>query len=467
MSAEPTPQDRVTAIRSALSKAPPYFTGISELTEFGGHLYYRGTKNEPGFIDLANATEAELKSLAEACTPATFGRNDMDVYDETYRKARQMDTSFFSTKFDPVFSGIIDAVREQLRGGSDDPIRAELYKLNVYDRGSFFKTHRDTPRQKTMFGSLVVAFPTTHEGGNLLLRRADQQWTFDAQQRIANSTNPSVAFVAFYSDIEHEVEVVSSGHRVTLTYNLYYGAIEDTANNALTKVVYKRTPDEELIRSTISSYLEGRTQVLPDGGYLGFGLSYKYPLPRSYDRRTPLTTLPLKGSDEILWRVLESLSLKPSIRMFIKGQEFDVLVPNVPNAEWFSGVDTTWEYYFSDEGVIVHKYGDSRSCRGDSNPEESDIEESDLKEKAKKIIWVTPSWSSTRMKEPYVAYGNESQLDYFYADACMIAQVQPLVGDVLEPESEKISGKRESREESSGEELSEDVPKKKRVPRII
>ena len=30
-----------------------------------------------------------------------------------------------------------------------------------------------------MFGSLVVAFPTPHEGGALLLRHRGQEWTFD------------------------------------------------------------------------------------------------------------------------------------------------------------------------------------------------------------------------------------------------------------------------------------------------
>jgi hypothetical protein len=36
-------------------------------------------------------------------------------------------------------------------------------------------------------------------------------------------SNPTVAqWAAFYSDCEHEVLPVTSGYRVTLTYNLYY-----------------------------------------------------------------------------------------------------------------------------------------------------------------------------------------------------------------------------------------------------
>lgn len=35
----------------------------------------------------------------------------------------------------------------------------------------------------------------------------------------------SIQFAAFYSDVEHEVLEVHSGHRVTLTYNLYAGEL--------------------------------------------------------------------------------------------------------------------------------------------------------------------------------------------------------------------------------------------------
>jgi len=36
----------------------------------------------------------------------------------------------------------------------------------VYDQGSFFKSHRDTEKTDGMFGTLVVALPSAHRGGN-------------------------------------------------------------------------------------------------------------------------------------------------------------------------------------------------------------------------------------------------------------------------------------------------------------
>lgn len=38
---------------------------------------------------------------------------------------------------------------------------------------------------------------------------------------IATESNAAIEWAAFYSDCEHEVYEVTSGHRITLTYNLY------------------------------------------------------------------------------------------------------------------------------------------------------------------------------------------------------------------------------------------------------
>jgi hypothetical protein len=76
-----------------------------------------------------------------------------------------------------------------------------------------------------MFGSLVIVFPSPHEGGALLLRHRGQEWTFDSGEALSSAAakdEPSIGYVAFFSDIEHEVTPVTSGHRITLTYNLYF-----------------------------------------------------------------------------------------------------------------------------------------------------------------------------------------------------------------------------------------------------
>lgn len=88
-------------------------------------------------------------------------------------------------------------------------------------KDAFFKTHKDTPRSENMVSSLVAVFPTPHSGGELVPRHGKREWMFDGASLISSQPSPSIAYIAFYSDIEHEVLKVASGHRVTITYNLY------------------------------------------------------------------------------------------------------------------------------------------------------------------------------------------------------------------------------------------------------
>lgn len=46
----------------------------------------------------------------------------------------------------------------------------------------------------------------------------------------AHARVDSIEWAAFYGDCEHEVLEVSEGHRVTLTYNLYYSWTGDPNN---------------------------------------------------------------------------------------------------------------------------------------------------------------------------------------------------------------------------------------------
>lgn len=89
-------------------------------------------------IDLANATVDELDRLAEACQPASFGINQKDVFDESYRKAGKLDLDSLVLAFNAdTHTGMLDAVRSGLFPGTDDrTIQVELHKLNVYGMSS-------------------------------------------------------------------------------------------------------------------------------------------------------------------------------------------------------------------------------------------------------------------------------------------------------------------------------------------
>ena len=98
----------------------------------------------------------------------------------------------------------------------------ELYKLNIYSGPSGkFRAHVDTPRNETQIGSLVVCLPSDFERGTLSVSHQDNTVEFDWSASSPTDQRPCVQWAAFYSDCSHEVQQVTAGHRVTLTYNLY------------------------------------------------------------------------------------------------------------------------------------------------------------------------------------------------------------------------------------------------------
>ncbi len=60
--------------------------------------------------------------------------NQKDVYDENYRKARKLDSRFFSSNLDLDGTGLLDVIHYGLLKGQKPKggVRAEIYKLNIY-----------------------------------------------------------------------------------------------------------------------------------------------------------------------------------------------------------------------------------------------------------------------------------------------------------------------------------------------
>ena len=105
-------QQLLTPLRESIVDKPPYTSGTLRLPNSCFSLFYKTTKDtnnarydgrqlhlkgiESFFssyrhINLASATHDELEQLTQACVPATFGVNEKDVLDETYRKAGKLD----------------------------------------------------------------------------------------------------------------------------------------------------------------------------------------------------------------------------------------------------------------------------------------------------------------------------------------------------------------------------------------
>ncbi|OBZ71331.1 hypothetical protein A0H81_08864 [Grifola frondosa] len=379
----------------------------------GNFVLYYGKGYPAGRVNLLNASNKKLEYLARACDPATFGVARKDVLDETYRKVGKLDAAHFAIQFDLERSGLAGVIRSGLLEGHDEKkaISAELYKLNVYGKGSFFKAHKDTPRSKTMFGSLVIVFPTPHEGGALSLRHNGDEWVFDSSKILADEQEPRIAYIAFYSDVEHEVALVTSGYRVTITYNLYFAsplAAEVAAAHPLSAY-------ESDFKSVFQALLDEPT-FLADGGHLGFGLRHQYPIPWTDYESHSLVDLAhcLKGSDAVLMKVCRELRLDASLKMAFEDRMRSVVVM-CNRAINFDGayLEEPISYF------LRANYGGKNVSYLDYSSPGLGLETLDME-----VCWVTERTNFNRVESTYIAYGNEPCVEYAYGDICLVVQVE-------------------------------------------
>lgn len=156
------------------------------------------------------------EQLVAAAEAAPYGRGADTLVDETVRRTWQIDTARIRVTdavWASTLAAIVGDVAEQLGAGD---VRADLYKMLVYDSGSFFVPHRDTEKVHGMFATLVVCLPSPHEGGEMVIRHQAREETID----LRNADVTRVTYAAFYADCMHEIRPILRGHRVCLVYNL-------------------------------------------------------------------------------------------------------------------------------------------------------------------------------------------------------------------------------------------------------
>jgi hypothetical protein len=256
-----------------------------------------------------------------------------------------------------------------------------------------------------MFGSLVLVFPTLHDGGVLLLRHRGHEWTFDSGEALAAADQPSIGYVAFFSDIEHEVTPVISGHRVTLTYNLYFeDDVDDYANKADSKRL--TLPNKGAFQEAFTALLDNQ-EFLADGGTLAFGLRHVYPIKKDLSR----VHMVLKGSDAVVYQSLQALGYEPKLYVFYNDDGHEGAI-----------IDKVIKFplYESEEDVvgIVYENGGSPTAK------ENTLGLGDRRfGKPEQLDWVTPMTEINRKNETYVHYGNESTLIWVYGVLCLIVRI--------------------------------------------
>ena len=106
-------------------------------------------------------------------------------------------------------------------GIDDTGVRADLYKILMYETGGHFKAHQDSEKALGMFGTLVVQLPSSFGGGSFRVRHNGIEQIFH-MGTVDSACSTHHHYVAHYADCEHEIEEVTHGHRLVAVYSLIW-----------------------------------------------------------------------------------------------------------------------------------------------------------------------------------------------------------------------------------------------------
>jgi hypothetical protein len=243
----------------------------------------------------------ELKALLDHCKPAPFGDAKKTRYDRTVRDALQLKAeggAFSIEGFDLESAGILKKIQRELVPHDPNPISAELYTVNVYADGGHFAPHKDTPRGKDMFGTLVVCLPSQFRSGNLVLSHRGVVQKFDWGSAIEKQKSPNqLHWAAFFGDVDHQIERIWGGARVTLTYLLRRGESGVPARDVAGQELAPR------IQEAWQALLADKS-FLPKGGILAYPCCHLYHQDARFQRKQrPIdrqSSTMLKGRDRLV-----------------------------------------------------------------------------------------------------------------------------------------------------------------------
>ncbi|PRW33301.1 2og-fe oxygenase superfamily [Chlorella sorokiniana] len=109
----------------------------------------------------------QAEALRQACALAPLGRGTETIRDLELRRTWQLEPQKLTLRNPKWESEVIPAAIQRTKLALGIPgaaeVEAQLYRLLLYDQGSFFVKHRDSEKCPGMFGTLTVCLPSQHE----------------------------------------------------------------------------------------------------------------------------------------------------------------------------------------------------------------------------------------------------------------------------------------------------------------
>ncbi|HEX3492700.1 MAG TPA: 2OG-Fe(II) oxygenase [Streptosporangiaceae bacterium] len=159
-------------------------------------------------------TPAKARKLLSLGQPARFGRGEQTLTDPDVRDTWEIPKHLVRAEWnDATLKDVLTTVKEELGLPYAAELTADLHSLLVYEQNQHFHPHQDSEKNDSMIGTLVVTVPSSYKGGELVVGH-------NGEVKAYHGSRAALSLVAFYADCRHEVLEVTSGYRITLTYNL-------------------------------------------------------------------------------------------------------------------------------------------------------------------------------------------------------------------------------------------------------
>jgi len=187
-------------------------------------------------------SEPNVEELLKMATPAPFGKGDQTVFDPTVRHALQIDGKRITLKREVDQVDYRRGIERKNRTEDVSPqdmkgwlslhyllppilnvdMEVELYKLHLYPTGGHFDKHTDTQHADNHVISAVIQLGSAFTGGTLHLddNGLDVTMLGEADKSVTASEKIRSVTAAWYTDLTHWVDTVTSGNRIVLQFDV-------------------------------------------------------------------------------------------------------------------------------------------------------------------------------------------------------------------------------------------------------
>lgn len=298
-------------------------------------FYHSSTYINPG-LDIADyrpvglpLASRDAEALARICKHSPFGKGAETIIDTSVRKTWELDCAAFDCR-NPAWASYLAGLSKRAVDalGVQVSCRAKRYKLLLYEEGAFFNPHQDSEKVPSMFGTLIVCLPSEHSGGQVRLIHGGKERVLET----APTSSFDISTLAWYSDVQHEVNPILSGYRQVLTYNLVQDERKLLQTAAALDASHYRL--ERLLRIWELKF--------------DYHQMFVYPLEHQYTEAS-LSLKALKGSDAAKGRYLDQLCSKNGVYWFLGRVTLETI--DYDNNEGEEVLSHVFDYIVTPSGV--------------------------------------------------------------------------------------------------------------------